>query len=142
MKCNYCQAEARAGARYCRKCGKTRSEEAKRPTRETASPASQTSLSSKNHLERPPAFWISIIGVGAILLILVGAAFSSGGKSAAYKDGFDNWNWVVSGAIYVDMKWGGRARMICESYGASAYSGQALRDYTQGCIDGFNNANP
>jgi len=140
MKCEFCNSPAREAARYCRDCGASLGDAKRTSTIKAASPIKASNMSPPSLSGKPPAFWISIVGFGAILAILAGVLIS---PSAAYNAGYRDWNTGVSGRIYADMKWGGMARQICEAYGSYMfYSGKELRDYTQGCIDGFNDANP
>jgi len=139
MKCEFCNSPAREAARYCRDCGASLGDAKRTSTIKAASPIKASNMSPPILSEKSPAFWFSIVGFGAILAILAGVLIS---PSAAYSEGYRGWNIGLSGRIYADMKWSGMARQYCEASGISAYSGKELRDYTQGCIDGFNDANP
>ena len=139
MKCEFCNSPARDAARYCRDCGASLGDAKRTSTIKAASPIKASNMSPPILSEKSPAFWFSIVGFGAILAILAGVLIS---PSAAYSEGYRGWNIGLSGRIYADMKWSGMARQYCEASGISAYSGKELRDYTQGCIDGFNDANP
>jgi len=139
MKCEFCNSPARDAASYCRDCGASLGDAKRTSAIKAASPIKASNMSPPILSEKSPAFWFSIVGFGAILAILAGVLIS---PSAAYSEGYRGWNIGLSGRIYADMKWSGMARQYCEASGISAYSGKELRDYTQGCIDGFNDANP
>jgi hypothetical protein len=64
--------------------------------------------------------------------------------SEAWWKGYWGWYAPQQGQVYADMKWRGLAKSYCKSYGKALHDlkNQELDDYIEGCIAGFNDANP
>lgn len=151
MKCVTCGLELGGVANYCHSCGSQvmrgsidieNQGEGTSGTREEPQHNETTNpQGAGSELVKKPLTWIVLSAVLLGVLLVLDSGLS---KSAAYKIGYENWNAPISGLMYTDMRWGGLARTYCAAAGRDlrGFSGTELEDYIQGCLDGFNNANP
>jgi hypothetical protein len=151
VKCNFCSTQLRETAKFCPSCGKRHTEmtAAKTPVSDAVA---KTEIGPTQAGEQQvmklwsnlsPTARIGALGTLVLVVVLV-FGLANPIKSEAYRIGYQGWNAPVSGFLFTEMKFGGKADLYCRSYGESYYSftGQDLNDYVQGCKAGFRDANP